>query len=115
MLMNESDIDDAVRRWSYDPVLGPAARTLASLRDAVNRNSDGWCYWRKPSNASRMLQSLLSEPPTNRDVIREAYKRSLTPIKAFRTRSGIEFEIYDAQRDDGKTAIPVRTGFGRIR
>lgn len=104
MLMNEYDIDDAVRRWSYDPVLGPAARTLRNLRNAVNRNSDGWAYWRKPSNASKKLQELVSRgnqrkpgDPITRDELKAAYAAALTPVKRFRTTSGIHFEIEEVR------------------
>lgn len=91
--MNEYDITDAVRRWSYDPVLGPAARTLQNLRDAVNRHSDGWPYWQAPRKASKLLQALVTEPPKSRDAQREAYKRALTQLRRFRTKQGIHFEI----------------------
>jgi hypothetical protein len=95
--MNEYDIVDAVRRWSYDPVLGPATRTLHHLMRAVNSNSDGWPYWQAPRRASKMLQALVTEPPKDREAQKLAYKRALTPLKRFRTAKGIHFEIEDVR------------------
>jgi hypothetical protein len=96
--MNEYDIEDAVLRWSYDPVLGPAARTLHNLMVEVNRSSDGWPYWSPPSRASRKLQELLGsvDGPSHgrtREELTAAYKAALIPIKSFRTRMVLNFEI----------------------
>ena len=102
--MNHYQIDEAVRRWRQHPVLGPASRTLASLRDAANANSDGWAYWPKPARAgSRLIAFIegdgLSWDEAHRgsrlDATPAKLKAALAPIKAFRTRSGIAFEIYE--------------------
>lgn len=93
--LNEYDIADATRRWSYDPVIGPAARTLHNLMRAVNSNSDGWPYWQAPRKASQKLQDFVALPPATREEQREAYKAALTQVKRFRTKHGIHFEIED--------------------
>lgn len=102
--MNEYDIWSATSRWGYDPVLGPAARTLKNLMDAVNANSDGWAYWQAPRKASKRLQEVLGmvdkarrdgQHTPLREELREAYKASLPALKRFRTKHGIHFEIED--------------------
>ena len=40
--MNEYEIDDRAKQFAEHPLLGPATRTMVSLRDWTNRNSDGW-------------------------------------------------------------------------
>lgn len=99
IFMNTYEIDEAVRRFDRDPVLGPAARTLRNLRDAANANSDGWAYWPKPCRAAAKLQEILyeatwrNEPWLDFTVTDEDVRKALRPVKAFRTRSGIDFEI----------------------
>jgi hypothetical protein len=96
--MNECEIDQAVIRLAADPVLGPASRTLSNLRDAANANSDGWCYWPKPCRAAKQLQQLVHRGmgfTRNDDVTPAEYRAALSPVKAFRTRSGIDFEIVE--------------------
>lgn len=101
MFMNTFEIDAVVRRYSTDPVLGPAARTLRNLRDAADQNSDGWAYWPKPCRAAAKLQEILYNAHLDdfRPVVgfgkatAEDVRKALRPVKAFRTRSGIDFEI----------------------
>lgn len=104
LFLNTYEIDDAVRRFAGDPVLGPASQTLANLRGAADENSDGWAYWPKPARAARALQQLLSDARWNREYDwREDYKaptsddvqRAYRPIKAFQTRSKIAFDIVE--------------------
>jgi hypothetical protein len=102
--MNEYDIDDRARQYAGHPVLGPATRTLTNLRNAANRNSDGWCYWPKPARAAARLMEMVERDGTwkyrhgERDDVSVAeYKAALRPIKAFRTRSGIDFDIEEAR------------------
>lgn len=98
--MNAYEIDEAVSRFFGHPVLGPATRTLANLRDAADANSDGWCYWPKPARAAAKLMELIERDGTwqyrfgeRDDATASELKSALAPIKAFRTRSGIQFEI----------------------
>lgn len=100
--MNEYEIDDAARMWRDHPVLGPATLTLSNLRDAANANSDGWAYWPKPARAASKLMELIERDGTSEyrygdrdDATATEYRASLRPIKAFRTRSGIAFDIID--------------------
>jgi hypothetical protein len=97
--MNEHDIRDAARDWDGDDVMEPLTLTLLNLMDAVNANSDGWPYWRKPSTAAKKLQELITSvrPGDEPDAITpELVKAALRPIKAFRTRSGLDFDIYES-------------------
>lgn len=103
--MNEYDIDRALAQWDEHPVLGPAARTLESLKDAANANSDGWHSWPKPARSAAKLMELIegngtweAERDADTRATPEALKKALAPIKAFRTRSGIQFEIYEAAK-----------------
>ena len=106
MFMNEYDVLDARDDFSDDPVYGPATATLYNLMDWTNDNSDGWAYWQKPLRAATGLMAFIdaeqrrrrdwrAEDPNEREV-RAAYKKSLTAIKAFRTRQGAKFEIVEA-------------------
>jgi len=98
LFMNEMEIDFAAERFAAHKTLGPATKTLRNLRDAANENSDGWAYWPKPCRAAKKLQELItsamhpreSTEPTAKEV-RAAY----APIKAFRTKSGIQFAIVE--------------------
>ena len=89
--MNEHDVEEAWRRFQLHPVLGPAARTMANLVEWTNANSDGWPYWRKPSDAAAGLQNILMNALRMRGgdhpaVTADDYKLALRPLKAFRTR-----------------------------
>lgn len=91
--MNSWEINERVSRHARHPVLGPATRTLASLRDAVDANSDGWCYWPKPVKAADKLMTLIEggEEAATADGLKAAYR----PLKSFRTSSKIAFEIFE--------------------
>jgi hypothetical protein len=98
--MNEHEINDAYSLYSSEPdlpVIQAAVNTLYNLKEAVNANSDGWPHWRKPSNASRKLQEMVQRyripSQIDSDLDASEYKRALSPIKAFRTRTGLDFEI----------------------
>jgi hypothetical protein len=102
MFMNTYDIDDALQRWETHPVLGPASRTMAELRDAADDNSDGWTYWKAPQQAAQKLMTLIQGDGTNKyysgpreDATPEALKAALRPIKSFRTRTGLSFTIVE--------------------
>ena len=95
MFMNESEIMMYEDRYRSHPVLGPATRTLAALRDLADRNSDGWCYWPKPVRSARKLMELIEAGP---DKATEAqYRRSLGPIKAFCTKAKLPFPGEEAR------------------
>jgi hypothetical protein len=92
LFMNTWEINQAADRHASHPVLGPATRTLANLRDAADANSDGWCYWPKPGRAAKKLMELVQAggDPTPSDL-NAAYR----PVKTFRTQSKINFEIVE--------------------
>jgi len=98
--MNEWDIEEARNRWRSHPVLGPATQTLANLMHAANANSDGWCYWPKPARAARLLMELIEGDGTwsyregeRADATPQRLRKAYAPLKAFRTATGIEFNI----------------------
>jgi len=99
--MNYGDVADAVGRYARHPVLGPAVYTLHELVKAVDANSDGWAYWRQPSRAAQRLMELIGttreylDDRERSDATPDRLKKAYTPLRAFKTRSGIEFEIYD--------------------
>lgn len=99
--MNQWDIANAVDRYADHPILGPAAQTLTNLAEWTNRNSDGWAYWPKPCRAAAKLQELIQGDGTwqalenTERATPAAYRRALTPIKAFRTREHADFDIVD--------------------
>ncbi|MEU7802640.1 UvrD-helicase domain-containing protein [Micromonospora arborensis] len=110
--MNESDIADAQRRWADHPVLGPAADTLAALVEVTNQNSDGWPYYAKPARSAAKVMELIEGDGTvqymqgaREDATAAKLSAALAPIKAFRTRSGWSFEIYEpSHRSSSPTA-----------
>lgn len=102
--MNEFDITSAQRRWAGHPVLSAAADTLANLAAATNANSDGWPYYSKPARAAAKLMELIEGDGTwqffhgkREDATPDKLKAALKPIKAFRTRSGWKFTIYEVK------------------
>jgi hypothetical protein len=114
--MNDYEIDRHLDAHGDHPVIGPAVRTLANLRDAANQNSDGWHIWPKPARAASKLMDLINR---HDEVERGAYQRrpgvdytpvtaqevaaALRPVKAFRTRSGIQFDIHEPDRTASRT------------
>lgn len=95
-MMNEWDVEDLERRFYVDetPHLREAARVLARLVDWTNRNSDGWCYWPKPSRAAKSLMTLLEAADRYDpvDVTATQLTKALSPVKAFLTRQGVAHE-----------------------
>lgn len=97
MLLNEYDVMVAVQVAQRNdlPNLTKGAEALVWLVAWTNSSSDGWPYWRKPSNASKRLQERLAlmireeyqSDPT--DCTAAELKAYLTPIKAFLTRQGV--------------------------
>lgn len=103
--INEYEIANAVREYEDHPILGPASRTLANLAEWADDNSDGWAYWPKPARSAARLMELITGDGTwqakqdqavDQRATREAYRKALAPIKAFRTRQGASFEIVEA-------------------
>ena len=100
--MNSWDIQRALSRHKEHPVLGPATRTLANLELWTNQHSDGWAYWPAPVHAAKRLITLIDGDGTweylygeRNDATPEAYRKALTPIKAFRTKHRADFKIVE--------------------
>lgn len=99
--MNQHEITNAVEQYVHHPILGPATRTLHNLEVAADQNSDGWAYWPKPARAAARLMEMIVRDGTAQyryddvrdDVTVAEYRKALAPVKAFRTRSGIDFTI----------------------
>jgi len=93
MFMNDWDIDRAGRRYDRPdtPNLLALALTVRNLQDWANDNSDGWAYWPKPARAASKAMAQLDHLDRRNgtldgDLPGPAFKRCLTPIKAFLTR-----------------------------
>lgn len=102
LYMNTWEIDQNRQTWRRHSLLGPATQTLANLRDAADANSDGWAYWPKPARAARKLIQLINGEnqqvrwnEARPDVTLASLRAAYAPIKAFRTRTGIQFEIVE--------------------
>ena len=96
--VNEYDLADMARRFDPEtcPVLATGVLILVRLANWTNRNSDGWAYWPKPVRAASRLMDLLEsvdrwEP--EKDLSVADLNRALTPIKAFATRQGFDYDV----------------------
>jgi hypothetical protein len=106
MFMNEWEIDEACTRYVEHPVLGPATTTLRNLMQVVNGNSDGWAYWKAPVRAAAPLMTLIDPPGMGfrqlhgprEDATTEALAKAYSPVRRFRTTSGLDFGIVEPER-----------------
>lgn len=101
MILNEYDVAFAVERVADRddlPNLRSAAVILARLVEWTNANSDGWAYWRKPSAASKQLQTEVHRRLIARSKKHDRYMVELTDrelkqvlghVKAFLTRQQV--------------------------
>jgi hypothetical protein len=102
-ILNQYEIEDAEIQAAHDfhrPNTQEAVLTLARLMEYANENSDGWAYWRKPSNASTKLQKLVEaryanhrNADTDTDITRAELRAAYSPIRAFLTREKIEYAL----------------------
>lgn len=106
MWMNESNVDEAVEIFACNntPNYAYLAETVQNLMRWTNRNSDGWPYWNKPSNAARKAQEVLSTEvlalrrgsyrpeAEEQDLTSAELRKIISPIKAFLTRQGVEHD-----------------------
>lgn len=102
MWMNEYEVEQHLIAWDDDdhPVARAASKTLANLVEAVNSCSDGWPHWAAPAKAADRLMTLLQAlDRAERDTIQSLdmtpamYRKALTPLKSFRTKRGVDFDI----------------------
>lgn len=96
MWMNEYDIEEALNRTPEGTNLERGARVLYCLKNWTNENSDGWPYWKKPSNAAKKLMDILDTASRNRyaeDCSEAELKAAFTPIKSFLTRQEVPHSI----------------------
>jgi hypothetical protein len=120
MFMNDHDIEDAAVRLRGCPNLSIGVMVLARLAGWTNRNSDGWAYWPKPTNAARRLMELLQSAdrfdPNPIDVTEEELRRTFTPIKAFLTRQGVDHaEIFSVAPIPSETQMSgLYEAFGKL-
>lgn len=103
MWMSEYEIAEVRGYYRDHPLLGPATATLENLMNAVNGGSDGWPYWKAPSRSAGRLMDLIQAAMRTRNYDSDPraalaqYRKALTPIRAFRTRSGLDFVIVEAR------------------
>lgn len=122
--MNEYEVEEAAARYRTHPILGPATRTLNSLMLAANRHSDGWAYWPAPARAANKLMDPIEghEHPdypgrvwadrVRADATVAKLRAAYSPLKAFKTRSGLPFTIYEPEHE---VLAPAAWGLSRRR
>jgi hypothetical protein len=84
--------------------------------NAVNANSDGWAYWHAPTKAAAKLMKLIEgdDPREARfdrergDATYAKLRAAYVPLKSFRTRRGIAFDIVEVD-DRGAPVIFAST------
>lgn len=124
--MNEWEVEEAARKYADHLILGPATQTMESLKDAVNRCSDGWPYWRAPARAAGRLADLITGAGLDpREVYRDreradateaALRQANRQLKAFRTKyPQCKFSIFGpggdperAQLEQERAALEAR-------
>jgi hypothetical protein len=87
LFMNESEIDEALRRHRDHPVLRRATRLLSEFRHEVNRKSDGWHSWPGGARAARQLMELIQR----RDGTEAELRKAIGPIRSVCTRKNLTF------------------------
>jgi hypothetical protein len=89
--MNETEIEILQRRGHTCPNVRKGVRLLYRLMLAVNRQSDGWAYWRPPGRAAGPLMGLLREragwlfDEKQGTVTWDELRKVVTPIKRMAT------------------------------
>jgi hypothetical protein len=87
MTMNQMDIEMVASNKHACPNVRKAVNLLHKLMLAVNAQSDGWAYWRAPSDAAEPLMKLLKDKAgnlwydTHGTITADELKKVVTPIK----------------------------------
>jgi hypothetical protein len=96
LFMNEMEIQETVSRTFNDPVMRAGALTLRELSVAVDQMSDGWAHWPAPARAAKQLMEILTgrkQFNSEKELV-QALRKSLTPIRSFKTKHKLNFEIF---------------------
>jgi len=113
MDMNQYDIEMMESNQHDCPNVRKGIHLLYRLMQAVNEQSDGWCYWVVPSKAANRLMKLLRTAgnvwyDTHGTIDDAELKAAITPIKAMVTRqkriqarygNTFEFDVEAALRE----------------
>lgn len=91
MWMNQPEIEWAAQRHHDCPNVRKGVHLLLRLMQAVNEQSDGWPYWKAPSQAADKLMELLHtagnlDHGTHGTISAADLRKAITPIKAMVTR-----------------------------
>jgi hypothetical protein len=91
MDMNQGDIETMKGNHHDCPNVRKGVHLLYRLMEAVNNQSDGWCYWAAPSKAANKLMKLLRTAgniwhDTHGTIGDAELKAAITPIKSMVTR-----------------------------
>jgi hypothetical protein len=127
MNMNQNDIEIMASCKHACPNVRQGVRLLHALMLAVNAQSDGWAYWRAPSQAADKLMKLLKTAgniwyDTHGTITAAELKAAVTPIKAMVTRqkriqkrygNTFEFDV-DAAMGEIKLGDKVRVNQDRF-
>jgi hypothetical protein len=114
--LNEYEVGEAIRSAEFNGQFGDdhpnalkGAQVLDRLMRWTNSNSDGWPYWKLPSNAAKRLMEALYvryfsayDKRVTADMTDAELKAALTPIRSFLRRHGVtsavELEILGVAR-----------------
>ena len=86
MWMNQNEIEWAAQQKYNCPNLQKAVNLLWRLMEAVNRQSDGWPYWKTPAQAAAKLMTLVHTAGRHGQITNEELRKAITPIRAMVTR-----------------------------
>lgn len=100
MFISEHDVEDMKRRKYSCPNVRKAINLLDSLIQSVNRQSDGWAYWRAPSESARKLSALLlsrlggNRNNTEAEISDKELKAAVAPIRRMVTYQTKKQKMY---------------------
>lgn len=88
--MNGWVIQSAAERFQDNVNLGPVTAALAEFVGVINRNSDGWPYWKAATTAASKLMDLIGDALKSNNITSPPspakLKAAITPIKSFCTK-----------------------------